>query len=262
VIVGAVFGLKLWRPETWELSRAILVALAAGVLAYLGLIWVMRFNISKRALLRVLPQASIFVFGAILFLILFFFGEFERIYESLIFIVFLLGFVVLLTMVFLTANILSVAAVKKIPLFRVGQTASYAITLFAAFFITASFVSSGLDLLILLSVLGIMYWLLIGLHLSHFPVGDKYLFWYAISIAWAALMALMAFLVWPISGLLVSFVPVTIIYSGLGMVMYHIEGLEKARMRQIIFEFLLFALISLVAIVFQARWGIGGAFWM
>jgi hypothetical protein len=259
VIVGLVFGLKIWRKETWEFEQGLWVALGASILTYVGLILSFGFRVSKKSLIAVLPQAALFVFGAVLFLVMFFFGEFERIYESLIFILFLLGFTGLIGLVFSTANILSVSTVKKIPLFRAGQTASYAIVLLTVFFITFTFISSGLSIFGLIPLLGGFYFISTWFHLSHFETEEKSIIWYCVGVSWAALLALLAFLFWPVSGLLISFVPVTIMYFGLGIVMYH---LGKSPIVKVVWEFAVFVLIALIFIMFQAKWGIGGGFWM
>jgi hypothetical protein len=257
--VALVFGLKIWKPQEWRFDQAILLAALSSVITYLGLIWCLRFDVSRRALTRVLPQAALFSFGSALFLVLFFFGKFERLYESLIFIIFLTGYLVLMIMVFLTTNILSVATVKKIPLFRAGQTASYAITLITIFFVTFSFISSTLPIYFLALILLPFFILATWLHLSHFSFKDNVIIWYCVGISWASLLVLLGFLFWPVSGLLASFIPVSIVYFGLGAVMYHIG---KASLVDVVWELGIFSLVAILIIMFRARWGIGGAFWM
>jgi hypothetical protein len=258
LIASMVFGLKMWREEQWEFTQALLIGGLAFLISYLGLIWSFRFNITRKSLTRVLPQASIFTFSAVLFIVLFFFNEFERIYESIIFVIFLIGFVILMTLVFLTSNILNVSLKKRIPLFRAGQTASYAITLLTVFFVTSAFVSSGMAIWYVIPVLSFVYTIVFWLHLSHFSQNGV-IFWYSLGLAWAGIVVLFSFLFWPISPLLMALVPVAVVYAGLGVVMYFIGQLP---IKNVVWEFAVFAIVVILFVMFQARWGIGGVFWM
>jgi len=257
VLVAFVVGLKIWRRGEWSFNEAVVTAAVAAFFSYVGLFWAFRFDVRKMGFLSVLPQPSMFIFCSVLFLTLFFFQQFERIYESLVFGLFLLGFVGVLTAVFLTANILNVATIKQLPLLRVAQTSSYVISLFSIYFITFSLVSGGFNVILMLVLLLLFYYLIIWMHLSHFSMSESHVRLYAFSVSWGAMSAIAAFLFWPVGLLFIALAPVVVVYVGMGIIMQYIGKNLTARAFG---EFILLAVFALMVIVLRAKWGIYGFF--
>lgn len=258
VLVAFVFGLKVWRKGEWSFNEAIITAAVAAFLTYVGLLWAFRFDVQKDGFFAVLTQPSIFVFCSVLFLTLFFFQRFERFYESLVFGVLLLILAGVLAVVFLTANILNVATVKKLPLLKVAQTSSYVISLFSVYFVTFSLISGGLNVILMIFLLLIAYFLIIWTHLSHFSINGSHVRLYSFSIAWSAMAVIAALLFWPVDLLFIALAPVIVVYIGMGIVMQYVG---KTLTTKDFWEFMILAVFTLGVIAFQAKWGIGGFFW-
>src|SRR4030042_3064116 len=121
-VVLALLILKLVHGNEWAIRDIVLCALGAAVLAYGGVILAFKFDVHRYSYFTVLPQAAMFTFGAVLFLGIFFFQPFARIYQSVLFVAVLVAFWIILSGVFLTANVLNVSKVKPIPLLKVAPT--------------------------------------------------------------------------------------------------------------------------------------------
>jgi hypothetical protein len=257
-IVLLVFGLKVWGRSEWSVEQAVLVAAGASVLSVFGLMWAFRFDVTRIAYLTVIPQPTLFVFGYILFLEMFFFQRFERIYEAVLFGALLIVFLAVLGIVFLTANILNVATIKNIPLLQVAQTSSYVITLFNAFFIAFFIVSLGLMPWYTAPLLLLLYWAVSFLHLAHFTHDVRTAAWFAFGIGCVSACAGGVLLLWPVDTLFRVLLPTVIIYIGVGIIMHDIR---KALRPLINWEY--FIILAIVAIILMSRavWGIGGYIW-
>lgn len=258
LVVLFVFGTKVWgRDMEWEIPEILLVALLAGVGVYLGLIWALRFDLRASGYLKVLPLPALFVFSSVLFVELFFFQIFERLFETIIFGGLLIGYVVVLNIVFLTTNILNVATVKELPLSRVAQTASYAITVFTVYCIGFSIIVVGPQIFIMLPLLMGLYCVAVYLHLSNLNNMSTINAWtYSFLIGWLCAISLAVLLTWPLDPLLAALMPAALAYIGVGIVMYD-PGRDSGW--RVILEYI--AVISIVVgiILYKATWGIGGA---
>ena len=248
LVVLFVFGLKVWGQPEWSVGQVVLVAAVAAFMSAVGLAWAFRFDVSRLGYLTVLPQSSMFVFGYVLFVEMFFFQRFQRIYEAVIFGALLLIFLVVLGIVFLTANVLNVSTIKKIPLLQVAQTSSYAITLFNVFFIGFFIISLGLMPWFTLPLLLVLYWSATFLHLSHFSIDLKIVSWYSAGIALSSMCIAVALLLWPVDNLFRVLLPTLVVYIGIGIIMHDIR---KALRPLINWEY--FIIVVLVVIMLLAR---------
>jgi hypothetical protein len=257
-IVLLVFGLKIWGRTEWSVEQVVLVAAGAAVLSAFGLTWAFRFDITRRGYLTVIPQPALFVFGYVLFLEMFFFQRFERIYEALLFGALLVVFMMVLGIVFLTANILNVATIKNIPLLQVAQTTSYVITLFNAFFIGFFIVSLGLMPWYTILLLFVLYWAVSFLHLAHFTPDIRTTSWFSLGIACVAACAGGVLLLWPVDTLFRVLLPTVIIYIGVGIIMHDVR---KALRPLINWEYFIILAIVAIILISRAVWGISGYLW-
>lgn len=258
LIAVGVLALKLINGGEWEVRNVVLVAVCAGALAYVGLLIALRFDVHASSYFTVLPQVAFFTFGSVMFLETFFFQEFVRLYQSVLFVGVLFAFWIVLSGVFLMANILNVSKVRPIPLLKVAQTTSYAVTLFMAYFITFSLVSAGLSIYILVPILGVIYLATVYIHLSYFPLNPSYMKSFASGIAWVAAIALFSMLLWPVSALYAGIMPTVVIYIGVGLIMHH---LGKSVSGRVTFEYVFLGIVVLLFILLNSRWGFAGLLW-
>lgn len=258
-IVLLVFGLKIWGSFEWGIPQMLAVATASSVLTYVGLMWAFRFDINRKGYLTVLPQPALFVIGHVLFVELFFFGRFQRIYEALLFGILLAVFLGGLILSFLTANVLNVATIKKIPLLQVAHTVSYMITLITSFFISYFVISLGINIYATAAILFGMYVVASYLHLSHFDLKPHQVSRYAYAIALAASTIAFVLMLWPIDTMFRVLMPTIAVYIGIGLVMHD----TKQMLRPLINWEYVFVLLLVLAIVFlNSTWGISGKAWM
>lgn len=166
-------ALEMVDPSNfWNLA---VMSVSYFFISYIGLIWAFRFNVNRRSLLLILPQSSFFTMSQMLFVMLFFFRNFERVYE-----LFLLFFLILVIFVatyvsFLMANIFNVAAFRQIPLVQVAKTTSYILTILAVYFSTFAVLAMQLSIPITIGLILFSYMLILLFHINHFnsPIRQK-----------------------------------------------------------------------------------------
>lgn len=258
LVVLFVFGVKVWQPQDWKILEIVGVSASASLLSVLGLLWAFRFEVRREGYLTVLPQPAMFVFGYVLFVEMFFFQQFERLYEALVFGIFLLVFMVVLGIVFLTANVLNVSTFKTIPLVQVAQTSSYAITLFVVFFLGFFVINIGWNVPGTVGVLFVVYWLAAFMHLSHFGLPRRSVTQYVTVLSVCSTLAAWIVMLWPVDTLFRVLLPTVIIYIGLGIVMHDVRRVLRPLVN---WEYFLIILVVIVLIVSRAVWGIGGYVW-
>ncbi len=163
-IALVIFVNKISQSQTQVLLWK--VYLNAGIyfaIVFVGLLWAFNFQIKKRSLLFIL-QSALFVFSEAIFVELFFFQKFNRIYEFFILFA-LMGLVFIGNYIaFLMANVLNVDLFKKIPLVHVGRTSSYLISLFMMYFFTFSILTTGFQPYFLLPLIIAIYSIIIYIH--------------------------------------------------------------------------------------------------
>lgn len=163
-IALAIFVNKILQSQSQVLLWR--VYLNAGIyfcIAFVGLLWAFNFQIKKRSLLFLL-QSSLFIFAEAVFIELFFFQKFNRIYEFVILLLLMLLVFFGNYVSFLMANVLNVDLFKKIPLVHVGRTSSYLISLFMMYFFTFDMLVTGLPIYFLVPIIVIAYSVIIYIH--------------------------------------------------------------------------------------------------
>lgn len=133
------------------------------IVAFVGLLWAFNFQIKIKSLLYIL-QSSLFVLSEVMFVEIFFFQKFGRLYESLILVAILVLIFIGIYVSFLMANVFNVDLFKKLPLVQVGRTSSYLISLLMMYFLTFSILSSSLPLYVVLPIILIIYMLIALIH--------------------------------------------------------------------------------------------------
>ncbi|WKZ31330.1 MAG: hypothetical protein QY318_00970 [Candidatus Dojkabacteria bacterium] len=168
LLAVSLFVLRAWNVvdlnNYWHLAGMFFIYFFAS---YLGMIWGFRFQVTVRSLLTILPQSAIFVASQALFVMLFFFRDFARVYEFLLLFVLLIVVLVTTYISFLMANIFNVATFKRVPLEQVAKTTSYIITLLYVYFITFGVLSFEVHVIISVVVLFFAYLAGIFFHSLH-----------------------------------------------------------------------------------------------
>ena len=175
LLIAAFIALAMFVFKVSQMQSQILiwkVFMHAGVyalVAFTGLLWAFNMQVKKKSFLY-LFQASLFIFSEVLFVELFFFQKFNRIYEAII----LLALILLVFLgnyfVFLMANVFNVSLFKSIPLMQVGRTVSFLASVFTIYFFTFSMLASGLAPFIVFPVIVLVYIVVVLLHYINIDV--------------------------------------------------------------------------------------------
>ena len=160
VLLSFAISFSLFFTKIFAQGESLLKIYIVGgvyfIVSVIGLLWAFDFKIRLKSLVYIL-QGGLFVFSEVLFVLLFFFQQFNRIYEGILLIV-LLGFMWVITYVcFLMVNVFNVSLYKNLPLIQVARTASYILTLLMVYFFTFSILASGFPLYVIFPVIFLVY---------------------------------------------------------------------------------------------------------
>jgi hypothetical protein len=249
IITTGIFFVKVMQVDRLDLGQVYLIAISAALITAVGLIISFNFVLNKKTAFVIIPQSSLFVFSEILFLELFFFEKFDRVYEALIMFI-LLGFLFIGTYAsFLAANVLSVSSFKQIPLEQAAKTTSYILSLLMIFFLTFSFITSEFPLIMIILSLAFAYLIILISYTSILNFPQSYFYSVVISTGWGMLILTIACTFLGVRAELVSLVPTSVMFAILGLYINKFE--DKLRWFNII-EYLS-VVISVIIVLFVFR---------
>jgi hypothetical protein len=226
-ITTAIFVIKMFQTDRFQIWQVYLIAVLAALITFIGLIFAFNFVINKKTALVIIPQSALFVFSEILFLELFFFEKFDRVYEALIMFV-LLGLLFVGTYAsFLAANVLSVSSFKQIPLEQAAKTTSYILSLLMIFFLTFSVLSSEFNIIILMVVLAMVFILILLSYASLLNFPESYFFSVVMTAGWGMFVSTIVTSFLGSRPELVSLVPTAVMFAVFGLYISKFE--EKLR---------------------------------
>jgi hypothetical protein len=194
-----------------------LVGAIYALVAIVGLVWAFNFQIKVKSV-KYLFQGGLFVFSEVVFVLLFFFKQFDRIYEGLLLFVLLifLGFITYTC--FLMINIFNVSLYKDLPLVNVAQTASYILTLLMVYFLTFGILASGFPLYIIFPLMFVLYLFLMYMQFNEIDLEKEKLSYSIIIIALINTFLLLPFIFVGSSHEVISIVPTIGGFVGGGLI--------------------------------------------
>ena len=175
----SLFFTKIFARSESSLDIYVVGAIYA-LITVVGLLWAFNFQVRIKSF-KYLLQAALFVFSEVTFVLLFFFKQFDRIYEGILLFLLLIFLWGITYTCFLMVNIFNVSLYKDLPLLNVAQTASYILTLIMIYFLTFGILASGFPLYIIFPVIFIIYIFLLFMQFSEIGVERDHL-WYVVII--------------------------------------------------------------------------------
>ena len=199
-----------------SLLTTYLVAGIYALVAVVGMLWAFNFQVKLKSFVYIL-QGGLFVFSEVLFVLLFFFKQFDRIYEGILLIV-LLVFIWLVTYTcFLMVNVFNVALVKNLPLIQVAQTASYILTLLMMYFFTFALLASEFPIYVIFPLMFLIYLFLLYVQFSELGMESTVIWRRVVMIALINLFVILPFLFVDSSHEIISIVPMVGGFVGGGL---------------------------------------------
>lgn len=214
IVTFLAFFLKIsQQSDSIGALQIYLNAGVVGVVAYIGLLWAIRFQVTFRTLVYVISQSSLIVFILTLFLEMFVFRKVGRVYELLILLSVsgLMFFGTYASM--LMANIFNVAAFKELPLAQVGKTTSLILTVLSIYFATFVVLESNLNSYVTIILLTVMVCALLITHIRHLEIPRNVLWKRIFTILVLVILTLIAQILVGGSPLMSAFVPTIVAYS-------------------------------------------------
>ena len=183
-----------------------LVGLIYALVAMVGLVWALNLQVRARSV-KYIFQGGLFVFSEVVFVLLFFFKQFDRIYEGVLLILLLLFLGAITYVCFLMINIFNVALYKDLPLISVAQTVLYIITLLMMYFLTFGVLASGFPLYIIIPVIFFMYIFLLYMQFNDIDFDYSHLWYVVVIISLINIFLLIPFIFVGSSHEIISIVP-------------------------------------------------------
>ena len=164
-----------------------------ALIAIVGLVWAFNFQIKVKSV-KYLFQGGIFVFSEVVFVLLFFFKQFDRIYEGILLLLLLIFLGVITYACFLMINVFNVSLFKELPLVNVAQTASYILTLLMIYFLTFGILASGFPLYVIFPIIFLLYIFLLYMEFNEIGVDKSHLWYIVIIISLSNIFLLLPFI--------------------------------------------------------------------
>jgi len=216
-IIIAAFLTKILGSEysTWQI---VLFSAIGFIVSYIGMIWVLGWEVSKKALLLYIPQAALFVGAEILFWFMYFSIGFDRFSEDLLLFSVLVVFFFCNYGVFLMANVFTISSFRQIPLEQVAKTTSYVLSIFLVYLTTFSVYAFEFPLYITVGLLAFFYILIISLHSIHLGLPDQFFKKFIVVGWWAMLVVTVAFSFVASKHELLALIPALVMYIAVDLV--------------------------------------------
>lgn len=214
-----------------------------GLVAVVGLVWAFDFRIKTQSI-KYLFQGGLFVFSEVIFVLLFFFKQFDRIYEGILLILLLMFLGIITYICFLMINIFNVSLYKDLPLVNVAQTASYILTLLMIYFLTFGFLASGFPLYLILPVIFLIYLFLLYMQFNEHDLDKGKLKYIVLIISIINIFLLIPFVFVGSSHEVIAIVPTIGGFVGGGLVT--IKEKENIKWQVLGYNFLVLLIILLV----------------
>jgi len=225
-----------------------------SILMYLGCWWVLSFRVSGERFVTVLlfPSMAIFTFNLYVGLIIeSVLGSASRVVVQVLasLVIALLSYILILT-----ANILNIGFLEKIPLTQAGRAAHYVMTLISSFLFFSIIFSNTLNVFVKLASVFLVSYLytLISLWTIGMQYKQRLLSTFAITLT----MSVVAFvlMVWSITSEYSALVMVLIYYMLLGIALEIREVLSS----RIWLEYTFILVLVVLMLLIVSDWGING----
>jgi len=214
-IAFSLFFTKIFAQSD-NLIDTYIVGGVYALIAMIGLLWAFSFRV-RAASFKYVLQGGIFVFSEVVFVLLFFFKQFDRIYEGLLLIVLLIFLWSITYACFLMINVFNVSLFKNLPLISVAQTASYILTLLMIYFLTFGILASGFPLYVIFPLIFLTYVLLLYMEFIELDIEGKRLRTIILLVSLISTFLLIPFIFVGSNHEVISIVPMIGAFAGGGL---------------------------------------------
>lgn len=224
VITLLLFAAKFSLDEVGRDPRSIVIATSGFfLLTYFGLLWAFKLQVTRKALITIIPQSALYVAAMSAFNELFFFDEFARAFEFII-LMLIGGFVFTSTYIsFLMTNIFNVNQFKEIPLNQVAKTASYFVTLLTVYFSTYAVLAMQNNFVLSMVVIAVIYTFALLSHYQHIKLTRKEGTVTLINSILSMIVALVAAITFGSHYELAAMLPTSIAFTTIGITMHKVD---------------------------------------
>ncbi|MDD3474461.1 MAG: hypothetical protein PHP08_00975 [Candidatus Dojkabacteria bacterium] len=237
----SLFFTKIFAKSEVSMDIYIVGAIYA-LISIVGLLWAFNFQVRIKSF-KYLFQSGLFVFSEVIFVLLFFFKQFDRIYEGILLFLLLIFLGGITYTCFLMINIFNVSLYKDLPLLNVAQTASYILTLLMIYFLTFGVLASGFQLYIILPILFGIYIFLLYMQFNEIGVEKSHLWYVVIVIALMNISLLLPFIFVSSNHEVISIVPTIGGFVGGGILT--LSGKENIKWQLFWYNFLILIIVCI-----------------
>jgi len=239
-----------------NLNEDIFKALFLSTVFFIGLYWVLAFNIKGIRFVTILGYSSFLIFIQSLFLELIVFQHLGRISEKTISFFVLLLFGLGIYFLILTLNILNVSYLARIPLAQAAKAANFLYTLFGAYFSFLLLLRSGIEEIFKL-VFFTCITMLLTLNIFWFKKeSQRQLFGETGAVVLMMVTLYLVLLMWPLTVEVGAMFEIVVFYVLLGL------GLEERETTSVVMrvEYMVLVFVAALILLKLVSWGINGSF--
>lgn len=225
-----------------------------SVITYIGVFWVVNFKVRGERFLTVLLFPSLAVFILTLYINLLIgslLSDVDRIVSEVVASIVITIFAYILI---LTANILNIGFLQKIPLTQAGRAAHYVLTLFVAYLFFSMLFSNTIPFVVKILSTGVIAYLFSIIALWNIEI--KYYQRFVASVGIGLMMVVGAFVLtmWPVASEYIALILSLVFYMALGLAL---EVREVLKVR-VWFEYSLLYFSVVLILLLVSNWGING----
>jgi hypothetical protein len=241
----SLFFTKIFARSEGSIDIYVVGAIYA-LITIVGLLWAFNFQVRIKSF-KYLFQGALFVFSEVIFVLLFFFKQFDRIYEGILLFLLLIFLWGITYTCFLMVNIFNVSLYKDLPLLNVAQTASYILTLILIYFLTFGVLASGFPIYIIFPVIFLVYIFLLYMQFNEIGVEQSHVWYVVIIIALMNISLLLPFMFVSSNHEVISIVPTIGGFVGGGILT--LAGKENIKWQLFGYNLLIFVIICIAVYV-------------
>jgi len=242
------------QPVESELLKKVLGAFFIGLVTYVGVLWVVSFNLTRYKLTTVPLFPALLLFLFTLFIQLSLYRGILGFQFAAFSFVTLIVFIVITYFVILNANILNISSINVIPLARAGKSAQYIFSLIANYIFLTIIYNINISNILRIVLTGIFFFYIVYQLNWVMSLSSKINVKLTVPIMVVLFLMSVVLNLWPIPSEFISLIITVFLYIIFGIVLETSDKLSKA----VIFEYFIVTILVIFFSLMVTDWGING----
>ena len=237
-----------------ELLKKVLGAFFIGLITYIGVLWVVSFNLTRYKLVIVPLFPALLLSLFTLFIQLSLYRGILGLQYAAFSLITLIIFIAITYFVILNANILNISSINVIPLARAGKSAQYIFSLIANYLFLTIIYNINISNILRIIITGLFFFYIVFQLNWVMSLSSKTNVKLTVPIMVVLFLMSVVLNLWPIPSEFISLIITVFLYIIFGIVLETSDKLSKA----VIFEYFLVTILVIFFSLMVTDWGING----